>query len=190
MIFWIIGIGIVLVVGMIFLFAVKGYNSLVILKNRVDNQAAQVDVQLKRRADLIPNMLETTKGYARYEKDTLKSITKLRTQILSAENIESSYQASETLGKLTDRIIAVGEQYPELKANTNFLKLQQELSETEDKISKARQFYNDTVTKYNDAIMIFPNSILANLFGFHHIALLETNAADKEAIKINADTFL
>ena len=184
MIFWIIGIGIVLVVGMIFLFAVKGYNSLVILKNRVDNQAAQVDVQLKRRADLIPNMLETTKGYARYEKDTLKSITKLRTQILSAGNIESSYQASETLGRLTTRIIAVGEQYPELKANTNFLQLQQELSETEDKISKSRQFYNDTVLSYNNMTEMFPSNIVASLFKFKSAEFFKIDESEKAAPKV------
>ncbi|MCI5959138.1 MAG: LemA family protein [Lachnospiraceae bacterium] len=182
MMFWIIGI--VVVAGLIGIFVVKGYNSLVVLKNRVENQAAQIDVQLKRRADLIPNILETTKGYARYEQDTLKSITQLRTQILSAEDITASYQASEKLGKFTSQIFAVGEQYPDLKANANFLQLQKELSETEDKISKARQFYNDTVTKYNDAIMIFPNSLLAGLFGFHRIALLEVQASEKEAIKI------
>ena len=182
MMFWIIGI--VVVAGLIGIFVVKGYNSLVVLKNRVENQAAQIDVQLKRRADLIPNILETTKGYARYEQDTLKSITQLRTQILSAEDITASYQASEKLGKVTSQIYAVGEQYPDLKANANFLHLQKELSETEDKISKARQFYNDTVTKYNDAIMIFPNSLLAGLFGFHRIALLEVQASEKEAIKI------
>ena len=182
MMFWIIGI--VVVAGLIGIFVVKGYNSLVVLKNRVENQAAQIDVQLKRRADLIPNILETTKGYARYEQDTLKIITQLRTQILSAEDITASYQASEKLGKFTSQIFAVGEQYPDLKANANFLQLQKELSETEDKISKARQFYNDTVTKYNDAIMIFPNSLLAGLFGFHRIALLEVQASEKEAIKI------
>lgn len=182
MIFWIIGI--IVVAGLIGAFVVKGYNSLVVLKNRVENQAAQIDVQLKRRADLIPNILETTKGYARYEQDTLKSITQLRTQILSAEDITASYQASEKLGKFTSQIFAVGEQYPDLKANANFLQLQKELSETEDKISKARQFYNDTVTKYNDAIMVFPNSLLAGLFGFHRIALLEVQASEKEVIKI------
>lgn len=188
MTFWIIMIGIILVVGMILLSVMKSYNNLVVLKNRVENQAAQIDVQLKRRADLIPNMIETTKGYARYEKDTLSSITKLRTQVLSADNLESSYRASEMLQKYTSQIIAVGEQYPDLKADTNFLKLQSELSETEDKISKSRQFYNDTVTKYNDAVMIFPNSLLANLFGFHHIALLDVNASEREAIQIKADT--
>lgn len=187
---WLIGGGIVLLMGIIFLSAIKGYNSLVVLKNRVENQAAQIDVQLKRRADLIPNMIETTKGYARYEKETLEKVTKLRTKILSADTIESSYQASEALGKFTSRIVAVGEQYPELKADTTFLQLQRELSETEDKISKARQFYNDTVTKYNDAIMIFPGSILANLFGFRRIALLETKAPEREAIKMSADTLL
>lgn len=182
MMFWIIGI--VVVAGLIGIFVVKGYNSLVVIKNRVENQATQIDVQLKRRADLIPNILEATKGYARYEQETLKSVTQLRTQILSAEDITTSYQASEKLGKLTSRIFAVGEQYPDLKANANFLQLQKELSETEDKISKARQFYNDTVTKYNDAIMVFPNSILAGMFGFRRIALLEAQESEKEAIKI------
>lgn len=186
---WLIEGGIVLVIGIIFLSVIKGYNSLVVLKNRVENQAAQIDVQLKRRADLIPNMIETTKGYARYEKETLIKVTKLRTKVLCADTIESSYQASEMLGKFTSQIVGVGEQYPELKANTNFLQLQRELSETEDKISKARQFYNDTVTKYNDAIMIFPNSILANLFGFRRIALLEAKEPEKETIKMSADTF-
>ena len=104
--------------------------------------------------------------------------------ILSAEDITTSYQASEKLGKLTSRILAVGEQYPDLKANANFLQLQKELSETEDKISKASQFYNDTVTKYNDAIMVFPNSILAGMFGFRRTALLEEQESEKEAIKI------
>lgn len=188
MTFWIIMIGIILVVGMILLSVMKSYNNLVVLKNRVKNQAAQIDVQLKRRADLIPNMIETTKGYARYEKDTLSSITKLRTQVLSADNLESSYRASEMLQKYTSQIIAVGEQYPDLKADTNFLKLQSELSKTEDKISKSRQFYNDTVTKYNDAVMVFPNSLIANLFGFHHIALLDVNTSEREAIKIDANS--
>ena len=180
----VVAIAVVLIV-----FIIALYNKLVKLRNMVDNAWAQIDVQLKRRADLIPNMIETTKGYARYEKETLIKVTKLRTKVLCADTIESSYQASEMLGKFTSQIVGVGEQYPELKANTNFLQLQRELSETEDKISKARQFYNDTVTKYNDAIMIFPNSILANLFGFRRIALLEAKEPEKEAIKMSADTF-
>ncbi len=182
-------IGIVLVAGVLLGCVVKGYNGLVVLKNRVENQGAQIDVQLKRRADLIPNMIETTKGYAHYEKDTLSSITKLRTRILSTDNIEDSYQASQQLGKITGQIIAVGEQYPDLKANTNFLQLQQELSDTEDRISKARQFYNDTVTKYNDAIMVFPDSIIAGMFGFHRISLLEVKESEREAVKMDGSTF-
>lgn len=182
-------IGIVLVAGVLLGCVVKEYNGLVVLKNRVENQGAQIDVQLKRRADLIPNMIETTKGYAHYEKETLSSITKLRTQILSTDNIETSYHASQQLGKITGQIIAVGEQYPDLKANTNFLQLQQELSDTEDRISKARQFYNDTVTKYNDAIMVFPDSIIAGMFGFHRISLLEVKESEREAVKMNGSTF-
>lgn len=183
-------IGIAVVAVILCLFVVKNYNHLVILKNRVSNQAAQIDVQLKRRADLIPNLIETTKGYAHYEKETLNDITKLRSQLLSSNNIETSYQASEWLGKLSCQILAVGEQYPDLKANTNFLQLQQELSKMEDRISKARQFYNDTVTKYNDAIMVFPNSVIAGLFGFGRIMLLEAADSERETIKINKDTFL
>lgn len=182
-------IGIVLVAGALLGCVVKEYNGLVVLKNRVENQGAQIDVQLKRRADLIPNMIETTKGYAHYEKETLSSITKLRTQIISTDNIETSYQASQQLGKITGQIIAVGEQYPDLKANTNFLQLQQELSDTEDRISKARQFYNDTVTKYNDAIMVFPNSMIAGIFGFHRISLLEAKESEREAVKMDGSTF-
>ncbi len=182
-------IGIVLVAGALLGCVVKEYNGLVVLKNRVENQGAQIDVQLKRRADLIPNMIETTKGYAHYEKETLSSITKLRTQILSTDNIETSYQASQQLGKITGQIIAVGEQYPDLKANTNFLQLQQELSDTEDRISKARQFYNDTVTKYNDAIMVFPDLIIAGMFGFHRISLLEAKESEREAVKMDGSTF-
>lgn len=182
-------IGIVLVAGVLLGCVVKGYNGLVVLKNRVENQAAQIDVQLKRRADLIPNMIETTKGYAHYEKDTLSSITKLRTQILSTDNIETSYQASQQLGKITGQMIAVGEQYPDLKANTNFLQLQQELSDTENRISKARQFYNDMVTKYNDAIMVFPNSMIAKIFGFHRISLLEVKESERETVKMDGGTF-
>ena len=154
--------GIIAVVVILLIIAViKTYNHMVVLRNRVDNQGAQIEVQLKRRADLIPNLLETTKGYAHYEQETLSKITELRSRVLNASSAAESFEAGNALGREISHILAVGEQYPELKANQNFLQLQSELKETENKIVMARQFYNDTVTKYNTAIMMFPRSIFA-----------------------------
>lgn len=184
---------ILIVVGVIVVLliacAIKMYNSLIVLKNRVENQGAQIEVQLKRRADLIPNLIETTKGYAKYEKGTLMAVTELRSKVLNAASTEESYQANAELNKEVSRIMAVSENYPELKANTNFLQLQKELADTEDKVVKARQFYNDVVTKYNTEIMLFPKSIFAGMFGFKKVALLEATAQERESIKMDADTF-
>ena len=138
--------GIIAVVVILLIIAViKTYNHMVVLRNRVDNQGAQIEVQLKRRADLIPNLLETTKGYAHYEQETLSKITELRSRVLNASSAAESFEAGNALGREISHILAVGEQYPELKANQNFLQLQSELKETENKIVMARQFYNDTV---------------------------------------------
>lgn len=175
---------VILILGII-----KMYNGLVVLKNRVDNQGAQVEVQLKRRADLIPNLIETTKGYANYEKGTLTEVTELRSKMMNASDTSEAYQINAKLSREVSKIIAVSENYPELKANTNFMRLQQELSETEDKIAKARQFYNDIVTKYNTAIMLFPKSIFAAMFGFGKNPLLEATAQERESIKIDENTF-
>lgn len=168
---------------------VKTYNGLVVLKNRVENQGAQIEVQLKRRADLIPNLIETTKGYASYEKETLTQVTELRSKVLAATSPVESYQAGEALGKAVSGILAIGERYPELKADANFLRLQTELSDTEDKVVKARQFYNDTVTKYNTAIMLFPKSLVAGMFGFSKQPLLEATTEERKAVKIDGNTF-
>ena len=183
-------LAIVAAIIVILLFAIiKMYNGLVVLRNRVDNQGAQVEVQLKRRADLIPNLIETTKGYANYEKGTLTAVTELRSKVLQASNTNEAYQLNAKLSKEVSKIMAVSENYPKLKANTNFLRLQQELSETEDKIVKARQFYNDIVTKYNTAIMVFPRSIFAAMFGFGKKPLLEATAQERESIRIDENTF-
>ena len=177
--------GIIAVVVILLIIAViKTYNHMVVLRNRVDNQGAQIEVQLKRRADLIPNLLETTKGYAHYEQETLSKITELRSRVLNA-----SSAAESALGREISHILAVGEQYPELKANQNFLQLQSELKETENKIVMARQFYNDTVTKYNTAIMMFPRSIFAGLFGFRQKDLLAASEEERQAVHINANMF-
>ncbi|MBQ3512769.1 MAG: LemA family protein [Lachnospiraceae bacterium] len=177
------------VVVLLLVYIIKVYNSLVVLKNRVENQGAQVDVQLKRRADLIPNLIETTKGYANYEKGTLTAVTELRSKMVNASNTGEAYQANVELNKELARIMVISENYPELKANTNFMKLQDELSDTEEKIAKARQFYNDVVTKYNTQIMLFPKSIFAKMLGFKKNALLEASENEKANVKIGADTF-
>lgn len=168
---------------------IAAYNSLITLQNRVSNQSAQLDVQLKRRAELIPNLLETVKGYAKFEKSTLTDIVELRGRVINAGSTSEAYVADEKLGRMCSRMLAVGESYPELKANTNFLKLQEELSDTENKIVMARQFYNDIVTKYNIAIQVFPKSLVAGIFGFKKRDLLEIEKVEREGIKINSSDF-
>ena len=159
---------IILAAAVIFCLAevVSGYNGLVLLRNRVDNQSAQVDVQLKRRAELIPNLIETVKGYAKFEKSTLAEITELRSRVANSTSTREACVADAELGRMCSRVLALGESYPELKADTGFLKLQEELADTENKIVMARQFYNDVVTKYNTAIQMFPKSVVAGIFGF------------------------
>lgn len=177
------------IIAFIAIAVIRCYNGMVVLRNRVENQVAQIEVQLKRRADLIPNLIETTKGYASYEQQTLTQVTELRSKVLSAASPAESYMAGEALGHEASRMLAIGEKYPELKANSNFLQLQKELADTEDKIVKARQFYNDTVTKYNTAIMMFPRSAFAGIFGFKKMELLEAAASERQATRMNGDTF-
>ena len=177
------------IIAFIAIAVIRCYNGMVVLRNRVENQGAQIEVQLKRRADLIPNLIETTKGYASYEQQTLTQVTELRSKVLSAASPAESYMAGEALGHEASRMLAIGEKYPELKANSNFLQLQKELADTEDKIVKARQFYNDTVTKYNTAIMMFPRSAFAGIFGFKKMELLEAAASERQATRMNGDKF-
>lgn len=177
------------VVVFVLIKVIIGYNKLITLRNRVDNQSAQVDVQLKRRAELIPNLIETVKGYAKFEKSALTEITELRSKVMNAQSTSEACAADAKLGKACSQVLALRESYPELKTNTNFLKLQEELAETENRIVMARQFYNDTVTKYNTAIQMFPDSILAGMFGFQKKDLLVTAAAEREAVKIDSNTF-
>lgn len=157
---------VVAVIVLILIFVVGVYNSLVKLRNKVRDQWSQIDVVLKRRNDLIPNIVETVKGYAGYEKETLETLINARNKAVSAntakEKMEDNNEVSNALGKL----FALAESYPELKANENFLELQRELKETEDKITYARQFYNDSVLTYRNKIETFPSNIIAGMFGF------------------------
>ena len=142
------------------------YNALVGLKVRLDNAWAQIDVQLKRRHDLIPNLVESVKGYMAHEKDTLERVIKARSQAVDASNIREKAQAENFLTGTLKSLFAVVEQYPDIKANQNVLKLQEELGSTENKIAFSRQYYNDEVGRYNTRIQTIPDSAIANLFGF------------------------
>ena len=157
-------------------------NKFMVLKTRAENQASQIDIQLARRADLIPNLVEIVKGYAKHEKETLMTVVELRNRMTLADTRNERFEANEALNRASRKVFAVAEQYPELKANTNFLQLQTELSETEDRVSKARQFYNDAVTKYNIELQMFPKSILAKIFHLSKLSLLEFGKMENPGI--------
>lgn len=179
---------ILLVVAVLILvFVIATYNSLVQLRNRVKDQWSQIDIQLKRRFDLIPNLLETVKGYMKHESETLEKIVQARNTYQSATTHEDAVNADTELTKSISKLFALAEDYPDLKANENFNSLQNELSETEDKISTARQFYSDTVLMYNNKIQMFPSSIVAGLFGFKEEKFFEATATERENVKVNFD---
>ncbi len=162
-----IGLIVVLVVvGMVVLFVIAVYNGLVTLRNRCDNAWAQVDVQLRRRYDLIPNLVETVKGYAKHERETFQKVTEARSQAINAGTIKEQGVAENMLAGALKSLFAVVENYPDLKANQNFLMLQEELAGTEGKIAYSRQFYNDNVMKFNLKQQVFPSNIIANMFNF------------------------
>ena len=161
---WVIVIVVVLV--LIGLLLVSLYNRLVRLRNRVDNAWAQVEVQLKRRWDLIPNLVESVKGYAAHERETFEAVTTARAQAQQATNPAEAAQAEGILGAALGRLFAVAEAYPELQADENFRQLQTELAETENKVATSRQVYNDTVLTYNNAVQTFPGLVVAGPFGF------------------------
>ena len=183
-IIWLI---LLVVVVLILVFVIATYNSLVQLRNRVRDQWSQIDIQLKRRFDLIPNLLETVKGYMKHESETLEKIVQARNTYQTATTHADAVNADTELTKSISRLFALAEDYPDLKANENFKSLQSELSETEDKISTARQFYSDTVLMYNNKIQMFPSSIVAGLFGFKEEKFFEATAAERENVKVSFD---
>jgi len=165
------------------LFAI--YNSLVRLKVRIENAWSQIDVQLKRRHDLIPNLVEAVKGYMQYEKDTLEKVIKARSQAVDASGLKDKAQAESFLTQTLRSLFAVVERYPELKANQNVLKLQEELTSTENKIAFARQYYNDEVRLYNTQIQVVPSNIVANIFGFQAKEFFEIeDAAERQVPRV------
>ncbi|MFT4311507.1 MAG: LemA family protein [Candidatus Woesearchaeota archaeon] len=171
-------------IAVILLFLIYIYNSLVRLKNQVDNAWAQIDVQLKRRTDLIPNLIETVKGYAKHEKGVFTEVTKARTSMINAGTVEQKAKANNMLTDTLKSLFAVAENYPDLKANQNFLQLQEELSGTENKIAYSRQHYNDMVMKYNSKIEYFPNNLFAGSFGYKHRETFKVAEAEKKNVKV------
>lgn len=160
------------------------YNNLINLRNRVQNSYSQIDVQLKRRNDLIPNLVETVKGYASHEKGVLEEVTKARSNVMNANGVKETSEANNQLTGALKTLFAVAENYPDLKANSNFQQLQEQLNDTENKISYARQFYNDMVLKYNNACQQFPSSLLAGLFHFETAEFFQADEASREVPKV------
>jgi len=175
------GLGFLLLV-----YVVMTYNRLVTLRNRVDNAWAQIDVQLKRRYDLIPNLLETVKGYMKHEKTTLENVTKYRAQIMTG-SVEERAKANNMLSQTLKSLFAVAENYPKLEASQNFKLLQEELAGTENKIAYIRTAYNDSVLEYDNAIEMFPSSIIAGITGFKGKPYFEVPEAEKQAPKVKFD---
>lgn len=178
---------IVVILGLLIIcvFYVIGiYNRLVNARNKVKDQFAQIDVQLKRRIDLIPNLVETVKGYAKHEEGTLKEVIEARNKMANANNINEELEASGEVTSALNKLFALAESYPDLKANENFMSLQKDLKETEDKISYARSFYNDTVLNYNNMREQFPSNIIAGMFNFEKIDFFKADDKDKENVKV------
>jgi LemA protein len=178
---------IVAVVVLLLLVVALMYNSLVRARNRVDNSWSQIDVQLKRRYDLIPNLVETVKGYAKHERETLEAVTSARSNAMNAQqggDVAQQAQAENALSGALKSLFAVAEQYPDLKANQNFLQLQEELTSTEDRIAYARQFYNDSVLGYNNSIQTFPKNMLAGAFNFEKREFFEGAPEETGPVKV------
>lgn len=178
----VIGIGFLAVVAM---YLLNLYNGLVSLKTRIEEAWSQIDVQLKRRTDLIPNLVETVKGYAKHEKTVFEEVTKARAALMGAKSLDKKAEASDVLTGALGKLFAVAENYPQLKANEGFTQLQKELSDTEDKVAYSRQYYNTTVMDYNVKIRVFPNNLLSGMFGFTEKEFFGVSEEDKKPVKVS-----
>jgi len=181
----IIGLIVLLIVVVVLLWFFSYYNRVVRYENRIDNAWAQIDVQLKRRADLIPNLMETVKGYMNHERQTLEAVTKARSAVMTAKSPQESINADNMLTGALKTLFAVSESYPDLKANQNFLQLQDELTHTEEKIAYSRQHFNDSVLQFNNTIETFPGNIFANMMGKKERQMLQIPEASKEVPKVS-----
>lgn len=175
---------ILIVLVVVALWVIAVFNGLVTLKNRAKEAWSDIDVQLKRRYDLIPNLVETVKGYATHERELFEKVTQARSNAMSAQGAKAKADAENMLTSTLKSLFAVSEAYPDLKASTNFLELQRELSDTENKIQAARRFYNTNVRDLNIKIESFPDNMLAGAFGFKQMELFEIAAGEKEPVKV------
>ena len=182
MIGWII----LIIVAVLIIWVISSYNGLVTLRQRVKNAWSQIDVQLQRRFDLIPNLVESVKGYMAHESDVLTKVTELRTSWAKATTVSEKAQLDNELSGALKTIMAVSENYPDLKANQNFAELQEELRNTENKISYSRQFYNDSVTRYNTKLELFPSNLIASMFHFTPEALFQVESGEaRKNVKVD-----
>jgi LemA protein len=176
---------IVVAIVIVLLYVLLTYNSLITRKMRVSEAFSQIDVQLKRRTDLIPNLVETVKGYAKHEKELFEKITEERSSLVSAKGAMEKAKINNEISDTLKSLFAVAENYPDLKASQNFLELQEEISDTEDKIAYSRQFYNSNVMDFNTNIAVFPNTIFAGLLGFKPAEFFGTNEEDRKPVKVS-----
>ncbi len=175
---------VLVIVVLLVIYVIATYNKLVDLRNRVRDQWSQIDVQLKRRFDLIPNLVSTVKGYAKHESETLESVIAARNSYTTATTPHDKMEANNMLTDTLTKLFALAESYPDLKANTNFLELQQELQDTENKIATARQFYNDTVLTYNNKIEMFPSNVIASIFKFKIEEFFKAEEEARQNVKV------
>ncbi len=177
---------ILIIVAVIIFWIIGSYNGLVTLKQRVSNGWSQIDVQLQRRFDLIPNLVETVKGFAKHEEAVFTKVAELRTSWAGASTVKEKAELSNELSGALKTIMAVSENYPELKSNQNFMQLQEELKNTEDKITYSRQFYNDIVTRYNTKIQVFPDALIASMFHFEPAELFKVDSDEaRKNVKVS-----
>jgi len=179
---WILIAALVLIVVIMFVYYFNRFN---VLENRIDNSLSQIDVQLKRRADLIPNLIESVKGYMKHEKAAIKAVTDARKALVSAKGVEGKIKANDQLEGVLGRLFALAENYPDLKANTNFLELQRELSTTEDRIAYARQFYNDSILTYNNLVETFPGTFFAGMYGKKEKEFFKIAESERKVVKVD-----
>jgi len=177
---WIVG-GILALVVIIF---IAYYNKFIVKGNRIDNSLAQIDVQLKKRADLVPNLIETVKGYAKHEKSIMAEVTRARSAMIAAKDLPHKIKAGDTLQNALGSLFAIAENYPQLRANENFLQLQQELSAIEDKVAYSRQYYNDTILDFNNSIKVFPGKVFASLFSVKERPFLQITSEERKIVKV------
>ncbi len=180
----------VILIGAVVLFVlylVGTYNGLVVLKTRIQEALSGIDVQLKRRADLIPNLVETVKGYAKHEKSVFENVTKARSALMSAGSLKEKADANNMLTGALKSLFAVAEAYPELKASENFQDLQRQLEDTEDKVAYSRQFYNSNVLDFNAKVQMFPTNIIANMFAFKQFEFFAATEEEKKKVDVKFD---